>query len=276
MPPIDPSISLQFRLPQVDNPLQTYNQAQTLRGQMLQNEALERAAADAPRLREMEMMKRQEEQQKRQLDAQKSQGEVTKQQWELLGQLAGSVLNAPPEQQPAAYARARQVGIQAGLPGAQASPEQFTPELIPHLTAILNNAMSSKDTIEQISTTAGQELTAETSRRGQDVDLEVAGMVDARQREANQIADATRRYTAGLPVTPVSIADPKDPNATVVIDARTRQVIGKGPKLTDVGKFEAKRQFNMQGIGATIQAAENILLAVVANQCQLRVESGLR
>lgn len=61
------------------------------------------------------------------------------------------------------------------------------------------------------------------------------------------------------PVTPVTLQDPNNPNETIVIDGRTRQVLGKGPKLTDTGKLEQKRQFNMQGIGATIQSAENIL-----------------
>lgn len=61
------------------------------------------------------------------------------------------------------------------------------------------------------------------------------------------------------PITAVTIQDPDNPNGTIVIDGRTRQVLGKGPKLTDTGKMEGKRQFNMQGIGATIQEAEDLL-----------------
>lgn len=61
------------------------------------------------------------------------------------------------------------------------------------------------------------------------------------------------------PVTAVTIQDPNDPNGTIVIDGRTKQVLGKGAKLTDAGKLENKRQFNMQGIGQTIQEAEDIL-----------------
>lgn len=61
------------------------------------------------------------------------------------------------------------------------------------------------------------------------------------------------------PVTPVTIQDPNNPNGTIIIDGRTKAVLGQGPKLTDAGKLENKRQFNMQGIGATIQEAENLL-----------------
>lgn len=42
------------------------------------------------------------------------------------------------------------------------------------------------------------------------------------------------------PVTPVTIADPQDPSSTIVIDGRTRQVLGKGPKLTQTGATDAK------------------------------------
>lgn len=61
------------------------------------------------------------------------------------------------------------------------------------------------------------------------------------------------------PVTAVTIQDPKDPNKTIVVDGRTGRTIGQGPKLTEPGRMEAKRQFNMQGIGATIAEAESIL-----------------
>ena len=227
--PLDPSIALQFRLPQVDNPLQTYSQAQTLRGQMLQNEALERAAADAPRLREMEMMKRQGDLQQQQTGIEKNKAETAIKKLELVRERLTPVSNQ--EQWNQWIAESEQVfpGVSAKIPPTFSEEEK------------VKQLMQSKDAIAQISTTAGQQLTAETSRRGQDIDLEVAGMVDARQREANQIADATRRYTAGLPVTPVTIADPKDPSATVVIDARTRQVIGKGPKPTETGKADQRR-----------------------------------
>jgi len=227
--PLDPSIALQFRLPQVDNPLQTYSQAQTLRGQMLQNEALERAAADAPRLREMEMMKRQGELQQQQTGIEKNKAETAIKKLELVRERLTPVSNQDQWSQWIAESEQMFPGVSAKIPPTFSEEEK------------VKQLMQSKDAIAQISTTAGQQLTAETSRRGQDIDLEVAGMVDARQREANQIADATRRYTAGLPVTPVTIADPKDPSATVVIDARTRQVIGKGPKPTETGKADQRR-----------------------------------
>lgn len=61
------------------------------------------------------------------------------------------------------------------------------------------------------------------------------------------------------PITPVTIQDPKDPNKTIIVDGRSGRLIGPGPKSTDVGKMETKRQFNMQGIGQTIEEAENLL-----------------
>src|SRR3990167_5104567 len=60
-------------------------------------------------------------------------------------------------------------------------------------------------------------------------------------------------------VTAVTIQDPKNPNATIIVDGRTGRVIGPGPKLTDTGKMETKRQFNMQGIGGLIQQADDLL-----------------
>lgn len=67
------------------------------------------------------------------------------------------------------------------------------------------------------------------------------------------------RINVAPPVTPVTIQDPNDPNSTIIIDGRTKQVLGKGPKLTESGKLENKRQFNMQGLGQTIQEAEDLL-----------------
>lgn len=46
--------------------------------------------------------------------------------------------------------------------------------------------------------------------------------------------------TVASPVTPVTIQDPNNPNETVVIDGRTRQVLGKGPKLTETGRDNQK------------------------------------
>jgi hypothetical protein len=58
------------------------------------------------------------------------------------------------------------------------------------------------------------------------------------------------------PVTPVQIV--RD-GREIVVDGRTGRVIGDSPKLSDRNKMEVKRQFNMQGIGATIQQAEDLL-----------------
>lgn len=82
------------------------------------------------------------------------------------------------------------------------------------------------------------------------------------------------------PVTPVTVKDPNNPNNTIVVDGRTGRKIGDGPKLTDTGKAEFKRAFNMEGIGKTIQAAEDLLNGVKRNpdgttgKAQLPTDSG--
>jgi len=68
-------------------------------------------------------------------------------------------------------------------------------------------------------------------------------------------------------VTTSNVQDPSNPQQQLVVDARTYKggtlgapgVIGVSGKLGDAAKLENKRQFNMQGIGATIQEAENLL-----------------
>jgi hypothetical protein len=60
--------------------------------------------------------------------------------------------------------------------------------------------------------------------------------------------------TAEPAVTPVTIQDPKDPNGTLVIDGRTQRVLGKGPKLSQLGGADLK-------------------LRLAAPQAKLRVES---
>lgn len=67
------------------------------------------------------------------------------------------------------------------------------------------------------------------------------------------------------PMTPVTIADPKDPNKTIVVDGRTGRMIGAGPKATDLGKLENNRAFGMQGLGGTIAEAEKILTGGTGN-----------
>lgn len=74
-----------------------------------------------------------------------------------------------------------------------------------------------------------------------------------------RIAEAGRQPAAPNPITPVTIQDPDNPNATIVIDGRTREVLGKGPKLTEAGSMEKKRQFSMEGIGKVIKQAEDLL-----------------
>lgn len=132
---------------------------------------------------------------------------------------------------------------------------------------------------EQQATRDAREGTAREQREQRQRELEMR-LEDARlsredranlQRELAQMradtAKELRAVTAGMrpppAVTPVTIQDPNNPNATIVIDGRTRQPFGAGPKLTEAGKMESKRQFNMQGIGQAIQRAEDLLTGTV-------------
>lgn len=71
-------------------------------------------------------------------------------------------------------------------------------------------------------------------------------------------------------VTVTQITDPNNPQQMISVDARTYKggsigspgVLGVSGKLGDAAKLENKRAFNMQGIGATIQQAEDILNGV--------------
>lgn len=78
-------------------------------------------------------------------------------------------------------------------------------------------------------------------------------------RKASETTKQITNVNQPAPVTPVTIQDPNDPNGTLVIDGRTKAVLGKGPKLTQAGAMNQKREFNMQGIGSTLQEAEDLL-----------------
>lgn len=84
-----------------------------------------------------------------------------------------------------------------------------------------------------------------TSERWSDP-YQMGGAWVQKNLDTSQIRQAVPRESqaAASPpaVTPVTIQDPNDPSGagTVVMDARTRSIIGKGPKLTQTGTSEAK------------------------------------
>lgn len=85
---------------------------------------------------------------------------------------------------------------------------------------------------------------------------------DARHAQLAKELKAMGIAVAGsnMRAVPTAVADPQDPNKTIIVDAnKPATVIGQGPKLTDTGKLENKRQFNMQGLGQTLQEAEDLL-----------------
>jgi hypothetical protein len=58
-------------------------------------------------------------------------------------------------------------------------------------------------------------------------------------------------------VTPVTILDPENPNGTIIIDGRTREVLGKGPKLSEAGKADIKIETPAPVTAVTIQDPED-------------------
>lgn len=101
----------------------------------------------------------------------------------------------------------------------------------------------------------------------------------ALRRELATMQDETKRMIAGQrfsvsvppPVTIGRVQDPANPERMLEVDARTYKggsigspgVIGISGRESDAQKREGKRQFNMQGIGATIQQADDLLNGVV-------------
>lgn len=84
------------------------------------------------------------------------------------------------------------------------------------------------------------------------------------RRELAEMQDETRRAIAGsrssVNVHPaVTVTEIVRDGKVIKIDARTGRELGESPKESDAQKRENKRQFNMQGIGATIAEAEAIL-----------------
>ena len=58
--------------------------------------------------------------------------------------------------------------------------------------------------------------------------------------EAMKANHGGTKVSVAAPVTPVTIQDPNNPNATIVIDGRTRQVLGAGPKMSQAGATQQK------------------------------------
>jgi hypothetical protein len=72
-------------------------------------------------------------------------------------------------------------------------------------------------------------------------------------------SDKGTNVNVAAPVTPVTIQDPKNPDATLIIDGRTRKVLGAGPKLTETGKMNVKKQSAMEGLVGDLKTAEDLL-----------------
>lgn len=96
---------------------------------------------------------------------------------------------------------------------------------------------------------------------------QLGGATVQKNTKTGQIRTAITRepqvkVTQEAPVTPVTIQDPNNPAETIIIDGRTRRVLGKGPKMTEAGKIDAKTNLMMTGLGSDLQTAEDLLMGV--------------
>lgn len=76
--------------------------------------------------------------------------------------------------------------------------------------------------------------------------------------EAMKASKGGTKINTPAPVTPVTIQDPNNPNGTIVIDGRTRQVLGAGPKLSQIGSASQK-------LGANLPQAKLITESIKQN-----------
>ena len=76
-------------------------------------------------------------------------------------------------------------------------------------------------------------------------------------------SDKGTSVNVAAPVTPVTIQDPENPNATIIVDGRTGKKIGVGPKLTETGRGVQKQMLASQGLGKDLQMAEDLLMGQV-------------
>jgi hypothetical protein len=106
---------------------------------------------------------------------------------ELQGRYFGAVDAADPKIQPQIYAQARQHAIQAGVPGAEQTPEQFDPQAWQVMKSQFMDVKQAADLankrLDQQITMRGQDMTASTAAAGQKVTMRGQNMVDARTKE---------------------------------------------------------------------------------------------
>lgn len=78
-------------------------------------------------------------------------------------------------------------------------------------------------------------------------------------------------------VTPVTIADPNDPTGagTIVIDGRTRQVLGQGPKLTQTGAADQKTAAGLPAARARVAAMDQNMTRLDQAMAELESDPGL-
>ena len=78
-------------------------------------------------------------------------------------------------------------------------------------------------------------------------------------------------------VTPVTIADPNDPTGagTIVIDGRTRAVLGQGPKLTQTGAADQKTAAGLPAARARVASMDQNLTRLDEAMAELEADPGL-
>jgi hypothetical protein len=155
----------------------------------------------------------------------------------------GEVMTGRPDQVlPPDVAGPPQPGTPAGTPEqvAAAMMESKFPSIARHGFGQLDQAQKQKQIAADRAALAEQAAYDRAEREKQN-----AADRFAQQKSMALLAASLRPAPQGRAepaVTPVTIQDPDDPNKTVIIDGRTRQVLGAGPKLSQAGGNDAKLQ----------------------------------
>jgi len=276
-------------MPQIDNPLQQYGQAMTLRNHMLQGDVAERGIADQDAQKRALIASGGDWEKAQKLllgagqgkaamdvgkyrsDQQKSMGEMLERDDKLVKSFAeqskGELKNITNDEQYQAFKslqikRATSLTTQQYRNVAMQKFEQMPPQFDPQWV----QAMLAKT--EGYATPDYKPINANNRTEFAQMNPNAPGFSAAPIRHGTS-PDARVRAASTAPpaVTTTVIVDPANPARQLTVDARTYRggsvgapgVIGVSGKESDPQKREAKRQFSMQGIGAAIQSAENIL-----------------
>lgn len=139
---IDPSIALQVKQPQLDNPMDAIGKAISLRSMLAQGKLIDSQIANLPLENQIKQMRAQAELTRAGQEAEKNRHDIGEAEAKSMAQLAGVIATAPPEQRAALYPAVAAEWKRRGLPGSEKVPDQWDESLLPNLQAIFSTSIS--------------------------------------------------------------------------------------------------------------------------------------